>query len=336
MKLSESLRKNIMDVTVGRIVNTFKARPRRYVLFFEDILASYIKECEMAGHGKETREIAKNLMGMVVFSITPPLLRKLPLILLLKTAKRMWTNIGALDDLKVIKKDNTLTIETKKEFLSRIIGENEFCPGLFEGGLSSLSDSQIQCIQKTQTEDTCKYVFMLNKGSYKPPECKPKNVYNTLNNFPKSRGFEFKEAIRKGIFIIKPNNRISFREKILIPVENTLFHLISNSQLLTDKIPHISYNFFKDIIDENASKEAKLILLKNVLQVTGWGIVNTEIKRNRILMSIKNIPYGLQIERDNWDFITRIILGYLWNIDDYSIENTGLSNRILKIHYTKN
>ena len=47
----------------------------------------------------------------------------------------------------------------------------------------------------------------------------------------------------------------------------------------------------------------------------GWGILTIIKKEKEIIIEIKNPPYGIQKESDNWDFIINVILGYLWVID---------------------
>jgi len=67
MRLSESLRRNIMNVIGGGIVNRFVLKKSRIdLLFFEDILANYIKGCEDAGFGKEMEETAEKWMNLTI------------------------------------------------------------------------------------------------------------------------------------------------------------------------------------------------------------------------------------------------------------------------------
>lgn len=335
MRLSESLRKNIIKTSVGVILNKFKIKSRRSVLFFEDILANYIKECEDAGYREEMKEIAHKWATLAAQQLAPTGLKFLPPSICFNMfAKKVWINIGLVEDMHTTMKGNIINIETKNELISRIIGESNFCAGILEGIIGIFCNRQTKCIGKTQTVSECKYTLCIKEEPHKIIKSKGKSVYNNLNRFSESRGFKLNDALKRKFFKMEPKNKISFREKSLVPIENTLFHLFSNTQILTDRISHISYNLFKGIVDENASKEARLTLLKNILQTTGWGVVSTIIKRNRILIAIKNLPYGLQLEKDNWDFLVKVILGYLWTIGKYSIKKVKILNRILMIEYS--
>ena len=142
---------------------------------------------------------------------------------------------------------------------------------------------------------------------------KDKRIYNKLNYIISPKGFTLKDAFKKNIFHLR-ENKIYFRGNPLYPVENTIFHLISDSGILLEKIPYISYNYFKKII-KDSSDIKKLILLKTLLQTMGWGIVTIIPKENEIIIDIKNPPYGFQVERDRWDFLINTIMGYIWLID---------------------
>jgi len=48
----------------------------------------------------------------------------------------------------------------------------------------------------------------------------------------------------------------------------------------------------------------------------GWGSINIMIEDDRYVFKIENPPYGLQLEADNWSFLSEMILGYLWLIDN--------------------
>ncbi len=333
MRLSESLRKNIMEVSVGRVLNKFKVRSRRSVLFPEDILANYVKECESKGHGKEVRKICRKYGILGSYLLMPSALRKLPLMLFLnRVLKILWTNIGVLDDLHATKREDIIIIETKNELISRIIGKNEFCTGFIEGVVSALSDHKAECIENIQTFKSCKYVIRVRGKTRLSIDAKNKEFYNKLNTFSPTRGFELKGAIKGGFFtIIK--NRVYFRGKPLVSTEPTFFHLIANNKIPTERVAHISYDLFKDIIMKDASSEVKLTLLKNFLQTTGWGLVSTAIDDDKIVVSIRNPPYGLQSKKDNFDFLARFVLGFLWTIDKYSISDVKLSYRFLKLVY---
>ena len=183
MRLSESLRKNIMEVTVGRLLNKFKIKKRRNVLFFEDILANYIKECEDAGYGEEIEAIAQKWCALMVKQLAFETLRKLPLSLFFNVlAKKVWINLGLVKDMHTTMKDNIINIETKNEVISRVIGKNDFCVGLFKGIFNIFCACQSECIRKNQTVNECKYVFRLKKGHYKDVKSKSKPAFTNGGN----------------------------------------------------------------------------------------------------------------------------------------------------------
>ena len=196
MRLSESLRKGIMETRAGRIISKFKAYKRRYVLFFEDILAEYIKECEENGHEKEIREISRKWANLVSTLIVVPVLRKLPLTLTLvmKISKRVWISIGALDDLKISRKGDVITMKTYNEHITRVIGENRYTEGVFEGMISVLSKYETRCTSKSQTPDFCTYTFEIGKKPLKKIESKEKTFYDRLNHSETIEGVDFKDA----------------------------------------------------------------------------------------------------------------------------------------------
>jgi hypothetical protein len=314
MRLSESLKRNIMETSVGRLLNKFKIKSRRNVLFFEDILANYIKECEKAGYEKEIRDIAKKWMNLTMQQMTPQVLKRTPMFFLNVVMKKVWTNLGLMDDLKVSKQGNLVNIETKNEGITTFIGKNNFTLGLFIGILNVLFKSEIECIDYLQTKRFCKYSFKIKNEPFLI-HSKGKNLYDKLNNSLKTEGFNLEDAFQKNIFKLKRNNRIYFRRTVIRPAENTLFHLISNENILIEKVPVISYNYFHKIIKEKTTKERKLYLLKNILEANGWGIIKIIIYKKKILFKIKNPPYGLQLEKNNWNFLAATILGYLWLLD---------------------
>ena len=65
MKFAGSLRKNIMETIPGKILNKFKGRSSRSVVFFEDILANYIKECEARGYDEELANMVNELLPWI-------------------------------------------------------------------------------------------------------------------------------------------------------------------------------------------------------------------------------------------------------------------------------
>ncbi|MEE8401324.1 MAG: hypothetical protein V3R86_04155, partial [Candidatus Hydrothermarchaeaceae archaeon] len=121
---------------------------------------------------------------------------------------------------------------------------------------------------------------------------------------------------------------------VLAPVENTIFHILSNFGVLLEEVPMISYDYFKERIEES-SADRKLTLLKTLLQTMGWGVVRILQETPTLSIDIQNPPYGLQPENDNWTFLANTILGYLWLLDrEFRIEKMVDSNKRLTITYT--
>ena len=337
MRLSESLKKNIIETTAGKILNKFKIKKRRNVLFFEDILAIYVKECEKAGFGKEMRNIAKRWMNLGVKKAVPDVIKKLPSTIFFNMIlKNMWTNLGIMDDLKFLKKGSIITIKTKNETITRIIGKNDFSIGCFSGILNTLFNSEVRCVEALQSKKSSKYIFELKNEPFNT-EGKNKEEYNRLNYLSKINGCTLTDALKNKIFQLKGKNRIYFRGKRLSIVENTIFHLTGNRGILLDKVPHISYDFFEQIIEKDSTDERKLVLLKTLLQTMGWGIIKISYRNKKIiLIEIKNPPYGFQLEKDNWDFLIQAILGYFWLLDkDFKLVNIDSSYKQLNIIYHK-
>jgi len=315
MRLSESLRRNILRVGVGGIINRFKARERRDVLFFEDILANYIKECEDAGYEKEMEEIGRKWMNLVIIGLFPPAVRKLPITFLFNTiARKIWKNLGLMDDLNVKKIGNTIIIRTKNEHTTRVIGKNAFVAGAFAGILNAVTNSETRCLKAVQTKKESEYTFSVEAAYWKNPPIKEIDKYRKLNHISE-RGFSMKNAIERGILTIKENNRLQFRDRSLITIENTLFHIFGSSNILMDKISEISYDYFNEIVKKDVEESNKLSLLKTIAQVTGWGEMKISRYDEEITITIENPPYGLQADEDNWDFLLHVILGFLWLLD---------------------
>ncbi len=327
MSLSESIRRGVMESRVGGIISKIKAHRRRYVLFFEEIIAEYIKLCEESGYEDEVKKISRKWAILVATLIVLPVFKKFPLILIMKISKRVWVNIGALNDLEISSKGNLITLKTFNEHVTRLIGKNSYAEGVFEGMLSVFSGHEIRCINKNQRPESCTYTFRIGKEFLKETESKEKLFYDRLNHSDDLKGVDFKNALKKKFFIMKKPNIIYFRGKSLIFFENTLFHLISQNQILMEGLSKISFNFFNDIVDRNSADERKLTLLKNLLQTMGWGSVRVEMTKKSVSITIKYPPYGLQKEKDNWEFLAMVILGYLRTMGKYSYESIKTSGK---------
>jgi len=335
LRLSTSLQRNVIEVTVGGVLNRFIMGNRRLVLFFEDIIGKYILICERHGHKGDLRELSKRWGELTFAKLIPVSIKKLPCSTIINSIlKKSWKNLGIVDDLYLRENDQVIILTTKNESITRTIGGNEFMPGFFNGIISALYRSESKIVNSLQSRDSCEYEFELTD---EPLEVKgkEKSIYNRLNYLEPLKGFTLNDAIRSGIFQLREGYKIYFRGKRLTITENTMFHLVGNANILLDEVPSISYDFFKEIIDMDSTDEQKLTLLKNLLQIMGWGVIKIIIKdKNEIFIEIRNPPYGLQMEKDNWTVLSKIIQGYLWLIDKYfEISDVNEGYKDLKIMY---
>ncbi len=314
MRLSESLRKNIIDVSVGRVVNRFKLKERRITLFFEEILAYYIKKCEDAGYAKETRGIGKQWGFITTSCIMPKFLRKVPITTLVNTvAKRVWINMGLIDDIRARKEGEKIIIKTKGEFITRCVGKNEFMSGARAGMIQACLGCSIKNEKLSKSGEWFVYSFVTDKKPF-TVRTKKKSLYYKLNRLSKTSGITLKQALKKDIFHLKKNNRIYFRGRPLVNIENTVFHLIGDRAILMDKVAKISYDYFNGLIKKSSATK-KLFLLKIILHAMGWGVINISYEKNKVRIRIDYPPYGFQTEKDNWKFLVNVILGYVWLIN---------------------
>ena len=314
MRLSESLRRHVMETNVGVITNRFKGKSRRNVLMFEDILAEYIKECEKAGYGDWLEETGCKSSKLAMITFAPSFIKRLSITVIFNTiAKKMWINLGNIEDLSLIKDRDKLVLKTQNEVITRIIGPNRIAIGMYRGLLESILNSSVICVKALQTKKHCTYIFKSTIGNVKIIS-KKKKIYDRLNKILPENGVSLKDAFKKRFFQLKKNNRIYFKGRSIITVENTLIHLFGNKADSLEKLPLISFKFFRKIIKQTSS-ENYLILLKNILQVMGWGNVTIVKKSKHITIRIRNPPFGLQREKDNWFFLIKVIEGFLWLIE---------------------
>lgn len=330
-----SLNRNLLECAVGGILNRFIARSRRITLFFDNIINDYISLCESEGYEGNTWKISKKWAELAFQQLVPNSIKRLPKPLIINHfGKKTWNSLGIVDDIHLDENGNTINLATRNESITRVIGENRFMLGFWNGTINALYSSQTRIVDYSQSKEVCRYQFEIeNKPIY--IEGREKSLYNRLNYLKPIKGFTLNDAIKKRILQLKEDNRIYFRNKRLTITENTIFHLAGNADIMIDKVPDISYNFFKDIVDLNSSNEQKLILLKNLLQIMGWGIVNIIIRnKNEVYVQIKNPPYGLQLEKDNWNFLCNTFLGYIWILDrDFEISDFREGYRDLRILY---
>ncbi len=316
MRIAESLRKNILESRTGGITTRFKIRKRRLTFFFEDILANYIKECEDMGYQQEIRDTGQSWMALYFKTMVPSSLKEIPPTLLLNLAiKKIWISFGQMDYFSIKKSGKTLYITTKNEGVTRLIGKNNAMIGFYMGVLNSLFRLHVEHLRSTQTKGPSKYTFRLGREPF-DIESKTKEEYDRLNHIDEVPGFTLKDVLKKKTLIIKERNRLYFRNRPLVPVESTGFHIIVQKDMLPERIAEISYSYFRDIV-KKINLERNLSLLKVLLQSMGWGTFTMQVKdRKNVTVNINDPPYGLQTGKDDWTFLINTILGYLWLLDE--------------------
>ena len=310
MALAELLRrKDVIETGVGGISNRFKIGRRRDVLFFEEILANYIKECENAGHKKDMREIAKEWAFVYTKNFLPDFMKSVPKIALLNTVlKKSWIYFGLLDDFKAAGSDERISFLTYSEAMTRLIGGNEFCKGLWEGVLCALYKRRVDLLQSSQTQHVSEYSFSIKKEPFDIAS-KDKRIYQELNATPKGDG-DLKKYIKQRMLVLK-GNRLTYRGKSVVIGENTLFHIFGEKGTLIDRVAEISRLCFKDIVEKDSKGEKRMLMLKNLMHVFGWGRINAVYQKGHVAIEIRNPPYGIQKGEDNWDFLSQMLLGYI-------------------------
>jgi len=234
--------------------------------------------------------------------------------------------------LKVVGKN--LVVTTEGEVVSRAIGKNNFMEGVHAGNLSAFYGREVEFVSSEQDKKSSRYAFKLTDRPFSIRQ-KPMADYLRLNQPSKMKRYSQKDGLRDGLLKLSPDNRVLFRGKIMGNVENTIFHIVSNSGLCLDKIPQVSFEFFGELVERPSSKEKKLVLLKTLLQVMGWGAADIVSGEKEITVKIRNPPYGLQPEKDNWEYLAQTILGYLWLIDrNLALMKSSCKERVLTFSYS--
>ena len=335
MKLMESIRRDVLETRVGGIANKFKLHKRRVTLFFEDISLDYIKKCEDSGQGERLGNAAQKWMALYFNELVPYALRKLPPTILVNLViRKVWIGLGLIEDMSFEKRGNIVFIKTRGEGTTREIGNNKFMEGFYRGVLNILYGSQVRTMKVVQSRESCEYVYEIGNEPFSI-KSKGKRLYHELNYFEPAKGFTLKDVLEKKILKLRENNRIYFRETPIVPIENTLYHIVGIDDILIDKVPEISFDYFRKIIEKSSTDVQKLTLLKNLLQAMGWGTVIIIRRKDEILLDMRKMPYGLQAEKDNWDFLLNTILGYLWLIDkNLKIKKKEESYKHLKVLYS--
>jgi hypothetical protein len=315
MRLSEFLRKNIIETKVGEVANKFKFHKRRDTLFFEELLARYVIECENKGFGMHIMEISRRWMLLYFTVLVPSPIKRMPKFFLLNSVMRkIWNNMGLIEDYHMEKDGDVVRIKTVNEAITRTVGANKLTVGFHMGIMEALFGLKANVLIIKQDKEHCEYEFRL-EGTPLPAAARTKECYKTLNTMQPVRGYTLTDALKRKMIVMKDDNRMYFRSSPISPVENTLFHMIGELNIMPESMPRISYDFFRGVVRKDANKESKLSLLKTLFQVMGWGMVTILVKSDGgIIIEIRNPPHGLA-EQDNWTYLFRTFLGYLWLVD---------------------
>jgi len=335
MKISEFLRRKTLHVAGGVILNYFKIKKRRDTLYFGDIPAKYFFVCEKNGFSEQIQKIGQKWMYLYFSTLLPNAFKKIPPEDLLNgIVKRIWINMGVMNDFSISRDGNILAIETKREGMTELIGRNSFLTGFHRGVVNALYRKEVEILDVKQNKRQCLYTFRVLDKDFKV-NGKSKEEYDKLNDAAQLKSPTLHEMLKSRVFRLE-GNKLYFRGKIIYPIENTAIHLFGNRGLMLESVPEISYEFFREILDKNSREEDKLRLLKNLLQVMGWGIFGITKGDSYLNVKIENPPYGLQRERENWDFLIKMIEGYVRTIEEnYRIEKVNEGYKVLNIGFSK-
>jgi len=315
MRLSSLIKRRILQSGAGFLSNKLHGKSRRDVLYFEDLGAMYISACDRKGFSKDIRDVSFEWGFLTAKSFLPSILTRLPEAVVFGVLlKRAWIHIGIVQDVSISRDGPLLRVSTKGETVTRLIGKNSFLPGFYAGAFSGILGSRVRLVSSIQAKDGAEYVF---ESTAEPVSIsgKSKDAYNKLNFPSGSKGFGLDDALRRNLFQLKEDNHVYFRGKPLTTAENTIFHLLRGKALLVGELHRISYVYFKGLVKADTRPEEALVLLKSLLQGMGWGVVHIRSSGRMVCVEIKNPPYGLQSESDNWGFLANSILGYLRVMD---------------------
>ena len=339
MKTSYAIQKGITETLAGGIFNRFmqsRIKERRNTLFFVDIAAGYIKECEKAGYEKETYDLGREWFGLIFSKLFTERVRILPWNVvingILASARK---TLGVLDEVHVEKRGKQLVGISANERITDVIGKNMFCPGLVAGVYEVVFGRKTRYVgQKTVAGRYIYYHELLDELPEEYPS-RGKEEYDRLNRLEPVKGFTLQDALAKGVFQMK-GNRILFRNKGVWQVENTLFHMIGHRGILLERVPEISRKFFAEVLEKGSGGEEKLHLLKTLLQVMGWGLVTIVRRRKSTVVEIRNPPRGFQKAKDDYGFLARTILGFMKNIDSfYELRKVQAKGNTVSMEYLR-
>ncbi len=161
-------------------------------------------------------------------------------------------------------------------------------------------------------------------------------VNKILNNLESINVNSHLESMLKtGILQFGNGDGVRFRGKNLCHVDTDIIHALGNRRLILERVPHISLQYFNEIIECESTVDEKLKLLKTLLQAMNWGLVWIMNSKQKIIVEIINPPPNLK-SRDNWDFMLLTVLGYLWLLDvNFKLVGVRKNHKKLTVTYLK-
>jgi len=316
MKLSTSLYKGLMEVGVGSVLNRFKINSRRDILIFEDLVCEHFQYLQEKGKGEVLFRVGKEWAFLCINNLLPSIIRKLGVVGTVENfCGPAWKNIGVLESVEIKQEGKEIILKTEGETISSKIGPNRFMEGFFAGVLSALYKQDITFLNSKNQSGIICYRFKIRRGKFHVKGRK-KTEYDKLNKTRKVEGFRLKDLMKKGLVKLKEGNKLEYRGKRMFIFENTALHLFGINSELLEGAEIASRNFFSELVDEKAGRREKLFLMKNLLQIMGWGKVRLILKDRTVKVVTTELPHGLHSGPENWDYLDYMVLGYLKIIDE--------------------
>jgi hypothetical protein len=333
MRITEFLRKGVLKAGVGGIKNRIKLHERRDTFFFEEIGARYVEACDSAGRSPVMEAVGEKWMALYFKYLLPSGFRKMPPKFFLNViVKKIWVSMRMMDYFRLREDAGAFEITTRNEGVTRIVGANSLMTGFYKGILASLYGYRFSTLVASQSKTECRYLFAMT-GERFEAQGKGRQAYDRLNRIAASDGFGLKDAIKSRLIEIKDNS-LYYRSKAISPIENTLFHIIGNEGIMLDSVASVAQDFFSGIVDADSDETRRAVTLKTLLQVMGWGMVNIKFTDKEAIVLIKNPACGLQLEKDNWEFLAQTMLGYLrLSRRNASLSRTEHANARLRLTY---
>lgn len=325
MDFSHVLHKQIVETHEGRVLNKLSWKRRRNVLYFEGLFAEFVKK----GKKEEMRKLGEEWIKISSSGVWPNLVMKLPFKFKFSLFRKVWKSIGAIEDISFSRKGKKIRIEVLGEGIADLIGLNEFSFGVFGGMLEFLTGKKVKYVKKVKEGNYFVYDYLVTDEKIKI-KTKSKSYYLKMNKLPVQKGFTLKDALKFHVFNIK-KGKIYFRGDHLTPVEGTIFHLASYTSHCKE-LHNLAYNYFNKKLKESTEIE-KLKLLKTLLQVMGWGLINFRVSEKEIAVSIKHLPPGFQLEEDNYEFLIQTISGFMMAVNKkFKFKKSKFSKQLMQLN----